>query len=252
MIESFFINGTYSEKIWSWLPKWQAHRGHWVSGLKENTLPAIQKAFELGYEMVEFDVHQTKDQHIVLFHDETVSNQKITDLRLDEIKNLTEVSTLEEVLSWWQQTCDSKLKLKFNIEIKSGSLFSDGTEKLVFKLIKKFSVQKQVLVSSFNPFSLYRMRRLASEIFRAQLVTLENHPKNKWFLKKMVFNFLSAPHALHVNYQHWPTIQKILKNVKIKIPVILWTVNDPLIAKNYLVDASSEVHGIITDQILPD
>ena len=46
-----------------------AHRG--ASGhLPENTLPAFRLAIKQNADMIEIDVHQTKDGHIVVLHDE--------------------------------------------------------------------------------------------------------------------------------------------------------------------------------------
>ena len=48
-----------------------AHRG--ASGLvPENTLIAFDRAMELGADVLEFDVHSTIDNRIVVIHDETV------------------------------------------------------------------------------------------------------------------------------------------------------------------------------------
>lgn len=48
-----------------------AHRG--ASGYApENTLPAIQKALDLGVDMIDIDVRMTKDEEIILMHDPTV------------------------------------------------------------------------------------------------------------------------------------------------------------------------------------
>src|SRR5271166_4871461 len=46
----------------------QGHRG--ARGLKpENTLPSFEIALDLGVSSVETDLHLTRDQHLVLFHD---------------------------------------------------------------------------------------------------------------------------------------------------------------------------------------
>ncbi len=41
-------------------------------GFLENTLPSMQRAFDGGADIVEFDVHPTTDGHFVVFHDWTV------------------------------------------------------------------------------------------------------------------------------------------------------------------------------------
>ena len=67
-----------------------AHKG--ASGIApENTIPAIVKALEMGVDMIEIDVQQTKDEHIIVFHDETVDRTTdgkgfVHDYTLEELK----------------------------------------------------------------------------------------------------------------------------------------------------------------------
>ena len=52
-------------------PRLFAHRG--ASGeVPENTMPAFQRAADLGIVYVELDVHLTSDGHVVVFHDDTL------------------------------------------------------------------------------------------------------------------------------------------------------------------------------------
>ncbi len=91
-----------------------AHRG--ASRLApENTLAAIRKALDLGADIIEMDVRQTKDDHLILMHNSDVSHTtdgkgKVSDLTLEQIKSLDagswfgeafkdeRVPTLEEAL----------------------------------------------------------------------------------------------------------------------------------------------------------
>ena len=58
----------------------------------QNTLPAFQRAVEIGTDGFETDVHITKDGHVVLCHNYTIdetSNGKglISQMTLEELKN---------------------------------------------------------------------------------------------------------------------------------------------------------------------
>ena len=53
------------------MPRIVAHRGD-SEYFPENTLPAFRSAFELGVDVIETDVHLTKDGHIVIWHDPTL------------------------------------------------------------------------------------------------------------------------------------------------------------------------------------
>lgn len=59
----------------------------------ENTIPSIHAAVSVGVDMIEFDIQATKDNHLIVFHDDNLQrmagvNAKIADLTLKEI-NLT-------------------------------------------------------------------------------------------------------------------------------------------------------------------
>lgn len=87
--------------------------GNWRSA-PENSVAAIDSAIQMGVDIVEIDIHKTKDGQLILMHDDRVdrtTNGKglIKDYTLAEIKklklkdkdgNLTEhiVPTLEEAL----------------------------------------------------------------------------------------------------------------------------------------------------------
>jgi glycerophosphoryl diester phosphodiesterase len=69
-----------------------AHRGG--KGIApENTLTAFQKSYDLGVDVLELDIHATKDGELVIIHDKTVdrtTNEKglVADKTLAEIKEL--------------------------------------------------------------------------------------------------------------------------------------------------------------------
>ena len=48
-----------------------AHRGDWRNA-PENSIQAIKSCIDMGVDMVEIDVRETKDGHLVLMHDETI------------------------------------------------------------------------------------------------------------------------------------------------------------------------------------
>ena len=46
------------------------HRGLKIYGI-ENTMAAFRMAISFGVDMIETDVHMTKDGHLILMHDDT-------------------------------------------------------------------------------------------------------------------------------------------------------------------------------------
>ncbi|MFM8504410.1 MAG: glycerophosphodiester phosphodiesterase family protein [Acidimicrobiaceae bacterium] len=87
-----------------------AHRGG-ASDAPENTMPAFQRAIDLGYIYIETDVHATKDGVLLAFHDDDLSRTcgrpgLISELNYDDVKNArvngTEpIPLLEDLISAW-------------------------------------------------------------------------------------------------------------------------------------------------------
>ncbi|MGX1927786.1 glycerophosphodiester phosphodiesterase family protein [Flagellimonas sp. 2504JD4-2] len=90
-----------------------AHRGDWRNA-PENSIQAIQNCIDMGVDMVEIDVRETKDGHLVLMHDETIDRTTtgkgfVGDWTLDSLRTLYlkdglgvptphKIPTLEEAL----------------------------------------------------------------------------------------------------------------------------------------------------------
>ena len=67
-----------------------AHRGN-VAEYPENTMLAYKSAYEIGADMIELDLHMTKDGEIVLIHDGELARTADVSGRINEL-------TLEEIL----------------------------------------------------------------------------------------------------------------------------------------------------------
>lgn len=152
-------------KIW-------AHRGC-SQNYPENTLLAFRKAAEIeGLTGIELDIQLTKDEHIVVFHDEKVNRTSdgIGELRqytLSELKelkidagdgNYERIPTIEEVLD----LLDGKLRegLLLNIELKNSVFPYEGMEEKIVGLIRERGLQERVVYSSFSGLSLEKIRNL--------------------------------------------------------------------------------------------
>lgn len=109
-----------------------AHRGAWKDfGFSENSLDAFLKAQALGLGGVELDVHLTKDNQLVVFHDDCLNDQLIENLTADEIKSNanTSIFMLEELLEKWNQN------IKLFIDVKTANSNLNRRLVLVDRLI---------------------------------------------------------------------------------------------------------------------
>ena len=205
----------------------QAHRGYRPNGVVENTLDAFRRARTAGAEMCECDVQMTRDGQVVVFHDADLvrlgggSPDLVTTLTSDDMRARVGAPLLRDLLM------DSACPPKVNIELKTGEAIGrSGLEREVVRIVRECGASNRVMVSSFNPLSLRRVARLAPEIPRGLLVTLEEDPKNKFYLKRMLMGFLARPHLLHLD-QNMITIERMDAWSDRHLRVAAWTVNDP-------------------------
>lgn len=152
-----------------------AHRG--ASGYApENTLIAFQKAVELGADGVELDVQLTKDDQIVVIHDETIDRTSdgkgwVKDYTLEELRKFNynkvhpeyehaDIPTLREVYELLKPT-----GLTINVELKTGIVFYEELERKVLELTKEMGMEDKVLYSSFNHYTCVKIHELAPEAY---------------------------------------------------------------------------------------
>lgn len=239
------IKRFYSLKYRIFSPsKLQCHRGYWVDGLQQNTLASIQKAHEMGFEMSEFDVRITKDERVILFHDDFIGSKKVSEMTLAEVETYQKVDHFESVLLWFVQT----KKYFLNVEIKSKFIFNRTLEKKVLDLILKYKLEDRILISSFNPLSLNFFRRQYPQILRALLLTYGNQSGNNFLIKSQLLNILAQPHFLHFEEAYW-TEKTFKRLIRLGVPIVLWTCNDLEKVKKYFLQG---IYGVISDRIKPE
>ncbi|MEO9892123.1 glycerophosphodiester phosphodiesterase family protein [Aurantibacter sp.] len=157
-------------------PKVIGHRGA-MGHVTENTLESIQKAMDIGVDMIEIDIFKIKSGELIVFHDDTVdrlTNTKgaVESFTLDELQQLKlegdlRIPTLQEVLD----IIDNKVEL--NIELK-GSNTTDLLNKMLETNIKDTNwTLDSFIISSFKWDELRSMRNLNDEIRIAVLVGKE-------------------------------------------------------------------------------
>jgi glycerophosphoryl diester phosphodiesterase len=236
-----------------------AHRG--ASDLApENTIAAFHRARELGADGVELDVTLTRDRVPVVIHDDTVDRTTdghgaVNDMTVYDIKRLDaggwknpayrgeSIPTLAEVfdaLGDWVKPSGLEYKGVINVELKSATLRTDGVERQVVNLVEQMKLQESVILSSFNPLALVRVRALNGQLMRGLLYDL----RMPIYLRRAWLRVLVAPHALHpdhamvdTGYMIWATRDKYSVNT--------WTVDEPQEALRL---ADLGVNAIITNK----
>jgi glycerophosphoryl diester phosphodiesterase len=138
-----------------------AHRG--ASGERpENTLAAYALAVEQRADMIEIDLHRTRDGAIVIAHDERLpglpAGREIGDSTLAEVRALDagggeRVPTLDEVLDAFGA------RIPFNLEIKRRGVGDyPGIEAATALSLERRGLGSTILFSSFDDGVLLRLR----------------------------------------------------------------------------------------------
>jgi len=152
-----------------------AHRG-FSGNYPENTMLAFEKALEAGADGIELDVQLTKDGEIVIIHDETIDRTtdgtgEVASYTYDELKKFdasfifrgqmgfNKIPTLREYFDFVKDT-----NLITNIELKTGINEYIGIEQKVWDLIQEYNLADRVIISSFNHYSILRMKETAPEL----------------------------------------------------------------------------------------
>lgn len=227
-----------------------AHRGA-SAHAPENTLPAFHLAAAQGAKWIECDAKLTRDNRIILFHDDDLDRTTNAKGRVAE-KNWDDLSLLDAG-SWfgaqWSAAripllsqaidCWNALGLKANIEIKPCPGRDTETAELVLAEIERLWPRERAmpLVSSFSFSALKRARRVAKRMPLGLL--LEDYPENWQEMAREI-----GAYSIHCwdekLTQSWAEAIK-----KAGYRLLVYTVNEAVLAKRLF---SWGVDSIFTDR----
>jgi len=158
-------------------PLIMAHRGD-SARFPENTMLSLEAAANIGVDVLETDVHLTRDDELVLFHDDdlmrtTGHGGKIREKTLEELQRIDlgakytpdgetypfrgqglTVVTLREALERFSD-------LRFNIDIKDTL---GHAPEVLREIIVETERERSVIVASFHPRQVQRFRALAPQV----------------------------------------------------------------------------------------
>ncbi|MFT8321067.1 MAG: glycerophosphodiester phosphodiesterase family protein [Bacillus sp. (in: firmicutes)] len=206
-----------------------AHRG-WSGRAPENTLTAFKLALlEPKIEAIELDVHLSKDGVPVVIHDHTL--ERTTDGKGAVIAHTIEELTQLDAGKWFGEPFAgeriplleevlylAKEKKHLLIELKQAGTLYHRLEEKVANLIKKYDMQKQVTIISFNHESLRKIKKLDEKLEIGLLFS--GRPT-------MLAEQLEFTRASHLSINHAFLTEELVesfKNHPVKIGA--WTVND--------------------------
>lgn len=223
-----------------------AHRGG--AGLApENTLGAFDNALKMGgVDMLECDVHLSKDGELIVMHDPNVATTtdgkgQIIDLTLAEIKQLNDAAKFADK-KWSPQVVPTlgevldlvKGKAGIQIEIKNtanGGRYA-GIEKKVIDAVNSRGMTNEVIIISFDFGVLKEVKAIDSRIKTGALV------RQDWFssrtAEKSVADAIAQTGAEYFMPTAGPVNQAIVDAAHaLGIKMGVWTVDAQADMKRY-------------------
>ena len=125
-----------------------AHRGYWdCAGSAQNSITSLKLADKIGCYGSEFDVHLTKDNIIVVHHDDNVGKINIQKsnfkaLKKCELKNGEKIPTLEEYLDAGK---DLSCKMVLEIKIQYSQSHEDSLVRETVDMVKAKGLENRMV-----------------------------------------------------------------------------------------------------------
>lgn len=156
-----------------------AHRGFHVRE-PENSLAAVVSALQIGADGIEIDVRMCGDGTLVCFHDWYLKRltgasgrvsrpgiQRLLELpvRHPESNIRRPIATLPEVLSLIED------RAQIVLDLKKESVRATELEMQTIRLLREAGLCDNVVISSFNPWVLKRVRQIAPEYSTALIAS---------------------------------------------------------------------------------
>ncbi len=176
-----------------------AHRGA-SAYAPENTMAAFKKAFQIGTNGIELDLQKTKDEKIVIFHDDKIDEKsngkgKISDYTYKELLEF-------DFGSWFSEEFENEKIVLFEDFMKEVSskdlilaieLKEEGIEKETLEIIKKYYNKANVFITSFIYNALLNVRKLDKTIKIGWLIKEDINQKNILEFMKISGNQICPP-----------------------------------------------------------
>jgi glycerophosphoryl diester phosphodiesterase len=228
-----------------------------------NTMLAFQNAVDIGVDVLEMDLHITKDDVLVLIHDETIDRTtngtgEVESMTLDEIKqydagydwsndnNATfpfrgqgiTIPTLEEVFTAFPQ-------MKMTIEIKKSN---KSMIKPFCEMIRAYNMQDKIVVASFYDDKMKAFREECPEVATS---SAKNETTIFVLLSKVFLTGFYSPSFYSLQVPEESSGITVMTQAFVRaahernLAVEPWTINDEETMRKFI---EWGVDGIMTDR----
>jgi glycerophosphoryl diester phosphodiesterase len=247
-----------------------AHRGFGNHG-PDNSLYAVERAFQAGMDGVDVDGQLTRDGELVIFHDLSVDRLTSDTGRVRD-KTRAEMLALDlgpkfdpaihgaNVHTFEDFVRSAKGHGILMVELKVPGLAPTGIERRAVEIIRRHAAQQDVVLSSFNPLVLWRVKQLDPEV-RTALIFMDTNwnpellaeikaedrvdlpwPLRQEFIRR-AFRKIIRPDLLSINHEVDPAVvDRLLAK---GWPAFIWTPDEERDIRRAL---AMRPYGVISNQ----
>ena len=225
---------TITSSLVSGSPLIFGHRGMPLRA-PENTLASFDLCIEHGIPGIELDVHLCASGEVVVFHDFDFS-------RIGQVEGRVETSTFDrlstiDVGSWFSPEFSGQRipslqeiitrygdHVLFDIELKEEGVHDSGLASATWELIERNGMMERCIVSSFNPFSIRRFRKVSQGAVLTALIYTDS-PDIPAPLRRGGGVVVARPHMMKPNLKQVEDCRGRLVSRIRRRPFIVWTVD---------------------------
>jgi glycerophosphoryl diester phosphodiesterase len=172
-----------------------AHRGA-SAERPENTMPAFERAVEIGVDALEMDVHLTRDEQLIVVHDDTAARTAAVPVAWADI-DLADAQRLDAGWGFlapdgsrpfagrgisaptFEAVLDAFPTTRINVDIKGERAIA-----VMLELVKRKHAEERVTLASFHTRTAVRVRRSGyagdTALSQGEVVTLLGLPALLW------------------------------------------------------------------------
>ena len=239
------------------------HRG-FGDHAPDNSLYAVEKALDAGFDGVDVDGQLTSDGELVIFHDlsvdrltsdtghvrdKTLAQMLALDLgpKADSAMTGAYVHTFEDVVK------AVKGRGILMVELKVPGSAATGIERRAVEIIQKHDARADVVLSSFNPLVLYRLKKLDPQV-RTALIFMDTNWNPQLIAEIKPGDVVDLPWALRQEFIR-RAVRKVVRPDLLSInhevdeavinrliakgwPAFIWTPDDEASIRRALRDAA--------------
>lgn len=210
-----------------------AHRGLHTKDKKipENSMLAFQAAIKAGYG-IEFDIQLTKDEQIVVFHDDTLNrvcniDGRVDDYSYQELQAFSLCNTDQKIplFSDFLKLVNGQVPLV--VELKNGHK-NDLLCQKSYAMLQDY--HGDYCIESFQPLIVAWFKRNAPHLLRGQLSAGPKEFKGQlsrlqaFGLSRLLTNFVTRPHFISYHKEKRSLLVKLVDRMGAMRAV--WTVRD--------------------------